>query len=103
MEQFLEEKIKNHQNDEIDNMMITARIVDFHQKFLNLCSKFCNDLEELVTEKKMELALSGHAVILSVIDDVQKKIPLRLIIGKPELCKKALEDLGETIKNSQPE
>lgn len=103
MEQFLEEKIKNYKNDEIDNMMITARIVDFHQKFLDLCSKFYDDLKEFVSEKKMEMALSDYAVIMSVIDDVQKEIPIRLIVGRQDLCKKALEDLGEAIKNAQPE
>lgn len=103
MEQSLIEKLKNGTYDEIDRDMITARVSDFHEKLMDLCNDFCNNVQELVSGHEAEMGLSGHAIVMGVISDVEKKIPIQMIVGRPKLCEKVYKSVGEQLTKQMGE
>lgn len=103
MEQSLIEKMENGTCDEIDKEMISARICDFHVKLMNLCDDFCDKVKELVSGHEIEMGLSGHAIVMGVISDVEKRTPVKMVVGRPNLCEKVYGEIGETIKEQKGE
>ena len=97
MEKSLLEKMANGTCDEIDRDMITARVLDFHEKLVELCSDFCKKTQELIRGHEVEMGLSGHAVVMGVLDDVRNCVPIQMIVGSPNLCEKVYNELGETL------
>lgn len=103
MEKVLIEKLRNHTCDQIDKDMIYARITDFHEKLSNLCNKFAKDVEALVEGNEVEMAMSGHAVVMSLLNEVQNETPIIMIVGRPSLCDKVYKQLGETLEKKHKE
>lgn len=98
MEKVLIEKLKNRNCDDIDKDMIRARIVDFYEKLTNLCNKFAKDVKTLVEGNEIEMALSGHAVVMSLLNDLQEKTPIMMVVGRPNLCDKVYKQMGDVIE-----
>ncbi len=95
MEQSLVEKLKSGSYDEIDKEMISARVCDFHEKLMDLCGDFCDKVKELVSGHEVEMGLSGHAIVMGVISDVEKSTPIQMVVGRPNLCEKVYKQMGE--------
>jgi hypothetical protein len=103
MEQSLIEKMKSGTCDEIDRDMISARVYDFHEKLMDLCSDFCDKVKELVSGHEVEMGLSGHAIVMGVISDIGKSTPIQMVVGRPNLCEKVYGEIGETLKEQKGE
>jgi hypothetical protein len=103
MEQSLIEKMKSGTCDEIDKDMISASVIDFHKKLMDLCGDFCDKMEELVKGHEVEMGLSGHAIVMGVISDVEKRTPVKMVVGRPNLCEKVYGEIGETLKEQKGE
>jgi hypothetical protein len=95
MEQSLLEKMKNGTVDDVDRDMIFARVFDFHEKLMDLCSDFCDKMKELVSSHEVEMGLSGHAIVMGVISDIEKSTPIQMVVGRPNLCEKVYKQMGE--------
>lgn len=95
MEQSLVEKLKSGSYDEIDKEMISARVCDFHEKLMDLCGDFCDKVKELVSGHEVEMGLSGHAIVMGVISDVEQRTPIQMVVGRPNLCEKVYKQMGE--------
>lgn len=103
MEQSLIEKMKNGTCDEIDRDMISARVYDFHEKLMDLCGDFCEKVKELVSGHEVEMGLSGHAIVMGVISDIEEETPIKMVVGRPNLCEKVYKQMGEHLTKQMGE
>lgn len=98
MEKSLVEKMKSGTCDEIDRDMISARVFDFHKKLMDLCGDFCDKVKELVSGHEVEMGLSGHAIVMGVISDIEQSTPIQMVVGRQNLCEKVYNEMGEHLK-----
>lgn len=107
MEKQLMDKIRNHCTDDVDKVMITARLKLAHSEvedILNELNKCLSKLHDLCSEKKDEMALLDFRFILACDDKIIHDDDSSDTNGVPILCtfgtKDEIEGLLRTLQKT---
>lgn len=101
MEQVLLDKIKANDMDDIDKVMIAARLANGVTDLHELVGKFCTDIEELCKKYKDEFAIADVGIACGVTDGTEENIGLKIAFGSTGSILKCLRQItDELVKES---
>ena len=95
MEQFLVDKMKSNNMDEIDKDMIVMRCTNASYELHELANKFWKDVGELCEKYETEFKIIDMGIVCGITDAAEDHLGCKILFGTSKSVLKCIKELSE--------